>query len=251
MELLRPTEMLSPEEKVLVNFANDLVSRGHEVEVLETYEKGLLRDQFDPRVTFCAICSDAYTKKYYASPAQVKKNPLLIGKWLFSKVVGYRRYAERLAAKHYETRSYDIVDAAVQIKQREIIPHNPVMKCIGLLSKLDRVKLGNWIDKLSEHYNKKHTRYVGLLTYTGKNPYTGRSGYENDLMRREWYSDPIDVDFEDSKFMTISDPIADLVHRYGPNWAAPYPEEKRITKHDIKNYTISDEVMARIRRPPK
>lgn len=95
-------------EKVLVNFANDLVSRGHEVEVLETYEKGLLRDQFDPRVTFCAICSDAYTKKYYASPAQVKKNPLLIGKWLFSKVVGYRRYAERLAAKHYETRSYDV-----------------------------------------------------------------------------------------------------------------------------------------------
>lgn len=94
-------------EKVLVNFANDLVSRGHEVEVLETYEKGLLRDQFDPRVTFSAICSDAYTKQYYASPTQVKKNPLLIGKWLFSKVMGYRRFAEKLAAKHYANKHYD------------------------------------------------------------------------------------------------------------------------------------------------
>ncbi len=103
-------------EKVLVNFANDLVSRGHKVEVLETYEKGLLRDQFDPRVTFSAICSDAYTKKYYASPAQVKKAPLLIGKWLFSKVVGYRRHAERLAAKHYETRSYDVAINYLEIE---------------------------------------------------------------------------------------------------------------------------------------
>jgi glycosyltransferase involved in cell wall biosynthesis len=95
-------------EKVLVSFANDLVSRGHEVEVLEVYEKGLLRDQFDPRVTFCAICSNDYTAKYYASPAQIRKNPLLICKWLFSKAVGYRRFAEKLAAKHYAGRSYDI-----------------------------------------------------------------------------------------------------------------------------------------------
>lgn len=95
-------------EKVLVSFANDLVSRGHEVEVLETYEKGFLKDQFDSRVNFSAICSDAYTKKYYASPAQIKKNPLLLGKWLFSKLVGYRRYAEKLAAKHYADKHYDV-----------------------------------------------------------------------------------------------------------------------------------------------
>ena len=95
-------------EKVLVNFANDLVFRGHEVEVLETYEKGLLRDQFDPRVTFHAICSNDYTKKYYASPAQIRKRPWLAGKWLFSKVVGYRRFAEDLAAKHYADQSYDV-----------------------------------------------------------------------------------------------------------------------------------------------
>ena len=49
-------------EKVLVNFANDLVSRGHQVEVLELYEKGLLKPQFDKRVTFDAICSKTYTE---------------------------------------------------------------------------------------------------------------------------------------------------------------------------------------------
>ena len=94
-------------EKVLVSFANDLVSRGHEVEVLELYEKGLLKPQFDKRVTFDAICSKTYTEKYYASLAQVRKNPLLIGKLLFSKLVGYRRLAEKLAAKRYAEREFD------------------------------------------------------------------------------------------------------------------------------------------------
>lgn len=103
-------------EKVLVSFANDLVARGHEVEVLETYEKGLLKDQFDPRVTFSAICSNAYTEKYYASPAQIRKNPLLIGKWLFSKLVGYRRYAEKLAAKYYADKSYDVAINYLEIE---------------------------------------------------------------------------------------------------------------------------------------
>ena len=56
-------------EKVLVSFTKCLVEHGHDVEVLETYERGLLRDQFDPRVHFSAICSKAYTAKYYASLA--------------------------------------------------------------------------------------------------------------------------------------------------------------------------------------
>ena len=94
-------------EKVLVSFANDLVARGHSVEVLELYERGYLKPQFDPRVTFDAICSKAYTEKYYASPVQIRKNPLLIGKWLFSKVAGYRRFAEKLAAKRYAYKPYD------------------------------------------------------------------------------------------------------------------------------------------------
>lgn len=139
-----------------------------------------------------------------------------------------------------------VFDAAVQIKQGDIIPHHPVMKCIGLLSKMDRRRLGRIIDKLAMMFNHRNTEYVGLLTYTVKNPYTGRSGYENDLMPRKWFLDPIMVEFEDTKLMTISSPTADLVHRYGPKWAEPYPEEKRITKHDVQSYEISPEVRERL-----
>ena len=94
-------------EKVLVSFANDLVSRGHAVEVIELYERGLLTPQFDSRVRFDAICSPEYTEKNYASLAQIKANPSLKGKLAdccklaFSKLVGYRKYAEKLAAKRY------------------------------------------------------------------------------------------------------------------------------------------------------
>lgn len=95
-------------EKVLVSFANDLMARGHQVTVLETYEKQLLADQFDPRVTFDAICSKAYTAKYYATPAQVRKNPLKIFKWGLCKLRGYREYAEKLAAKRYVNQVFDV-----------------------------------------------------------------------------------------------------------------------------------------------
>ena len=95
-------------EKVLVSFANDLVARGHQVTVLETYEKGLLKDQFDPRVTFDAICSNTYTEKYYATPAQIKKNPLTIFKWALCKLRGYRKHAEKLAAQRYVNQEFDV-----------------------------------------------------------------------------------------------------------------------------------------------
>lgn len=103
-------------EKVLVSVANDLVRRGHQVEVLELYEKGLLRPQFDSRVTFDAICSKAYTEKYYASLQQVKEKPWLVGKLAFSKVVGYRRYAEKLAAKRYAGRHFDVAINYLEIE---------------------------------------------------------------------------------------------------------------------------------------
>ena len=108
-------------EKVLVSFANDLVSRGHEVQILELYEKGLLKPQFDSRVTFDAICSKEYTRKYYASLAQVKKNPLLAGKLIFSKLVGYRRFAEKLAAKRYADREYDAAINYLEIESPEFL----------------------------------------------------------------------------------------------------------------------------------
>jgi lipopolysaccharide cholinephosphotransferase len=139
-----------------------------------------------------------------------------------------------------------IFDAAVQIKQGDIIPQSIPTKMLSLLSFVNRVRLGRIIDALTTHYNGKKTAYVGLLSYTGKNPYTGISGYENDLIDRESYEHPITVPFEDTEFMTIGDPIKDLEHRYGPKWHEPYPEEKRVTKHDVQSYEISPEVRKRI-----
>lgn len=95
-------------EKVLVSFANDLVTRGHQVTVLETYEKGLLAEQFDSRVRLDAICSHAYTLKYYATPAHVRKNPLRIFKWGLCKLRGYRKYAEKLTAQRYVNQEFDV-----------------------------------------------------------------------------------------------------------------------------------------------
>ena len=46
--------------------------------------------------------------------------------------------------------------------------------------------------------------------------------------------------------MTIGNPIRDLEHRYGSHWNEPYPEEKRITKHDVKSYEIEPWVLERI-----
>ena len=139
-----------------------------------------------------------------------------------------------------------VLDAAVQIKQGDIIPRHPVMKGIGLLSRLHRRTLGAMIDRWAQLFNRHNTRQIGLLTYTGKNPYTGQHGYENDLMQKQWYDNPIYLPFEDTHFSTISEPEKDLVKRYGPHWAEPYPEEKRVTKHDVKSYEISQEVRERV-----
>ncbi len=140
-----------------------------------------------------------------------------------------------------------ILDAAVQIKQGDITPHNPVIKLIGLLSHINRQRLGKAIDFTTSFFNNRKTKQIGLLSYTGKNPYTGVSGYYNDVMQRKWYNKPIYLPFEDTQFMTISDPNADLIHRYGPHYMDPYPEEKRVTKHDIKSYNIEDWVWERIK----
>ena len=109
-------------EKVLVNFANDLIVRGHEVEILESYEKGFLKPQFDSRVTFNAICSKEYTKRYYASLEEIKKEKNIkkkafkCTKLVFSRVVGYRRFAEYLSKKYYKDKKYDVAIKYLEIE---------------------------------------------------------------------------------------------------------------------------------------
>lgn len=224
----------------------------------------LMRQDYEK---LCDILIREYTDKYFLQNYQTDpnyKNNRAVLRVLGTEVIHYHRDDENTRneigvdlvpldaapdsklLRKFQQGAIWVVDAAVQIKQGDITPHNPIMKCIGLLSKLDRVKLGKRIDKLAMMFNKRNTKYVGLLTYTGKNPYTGRSGYENDLMPRQWFTDPIRVDFEDTQLTTISSPTEDLAHRYGPKWAEPYPEEKRITKHDVASYRIDPDVRKRL-----
>lgn len=139
-----------------------------------------------------------------------------------------------------------VLDCAVQIKQGHITPCSIPTKCIALLSRSDRVRLGRWIDKVTCMCHSTKTRQVGLLSYTCKSPFNGVSGYDDNLALRKWYENPKYVTFEDTELMTISDPEANLLSRYGPHYMDPYPEEKRITKHDVKSYQISPEVRQRV-----
>ena len=114
-------------EKVLVNFANELVMRGHEVEILESYEKGLLKSEFHSKVDFFSICSKEYEKKFYASLSDIKSEKNIIrkfqkcGKQAFSKVVGYRKFAEYLATKHYADKFYDVAINYLEIETPEFL----------------------------------------------------------------------------------------------------------------------------------
>lgn len=114
-------------EKVLVSFANDLVSRGHEVEILESYDRGYLKPQFDSRVSFHCICSNEYTKKYYASLTEIREEKNLIKKvekctkLIFSKVVGYRKFAEKLSARYYADKQYDVAINYLEIESPDFL----------------------------------------------------------------------------------------------------------------------------------
>lgn len=114
-------------EKVLVNFANCLVENGHYVEILETYEKGYLKPQFDEKVVFNAICSNEYTKKYYSSLSDIKSEKRFLEnfsnccKLVFSKIVGYRRFAEKLCSKYYSEKKFDVAINYLEIESPDFI----------------------------------------------------------------------------------------------------------------------------------
>lgn len=122
-----PQLIFAGAEKVLVSFANDLTARGHEVEILETYGKGFLKPQFDSSVKFNAICSKEYTEKYYSSLKDVKsevnlfKKIIKLSKLIFSKIVGYRKFAEKLAAKYYKDKYYDVAVNYLETESPEFL----------------------------------------------------------------------------------------------------------------------------------
>lgn len=118
---------------------------------------------------------------------------------------------------------------------------------IALYAKLGKEKLGNELERVLTRYDSKNTEWVGIMCNTlTRNPYTGVSGYDNDCTKRKWHDEPVDIVFEDVVLMSISDPKLDLEHRYGSDWHKPYPEEKRVTKHDVKSYTVEPWVIERL-----
>ena len=149
--------------------------------------------------------------------------------------------------RFFQRKVIEVVDSILNIKLLDAIPTSAVSKYILYpLSKLSRNFYGELLDFIMIKFQNKKSGYMGTLCYVGLNPYTGKNGYENDKIKTSDYENPTYIPFEDTEFMTISNWHDDLVRRYGPHYAEPYPEEKRVTKHDVKGYFISEEVKKRI-----
>lgn len=146
-----------------------------------------------------------------------------------------------------QRRIIEVVDAILNIKLQGAIPTSIISRWILYpLSKLSRKFYGKLLDNIMIKWQDRDSGFMGTLCYVTASPFTGLNGYENDKASIQGYENPIYIPFEDTEFMTISNWHDDLVWRYGPHYMDPYPEEKRVTKHDIKEYYISDEVRKRI-----
>ena len=147
-----------------------------------------------------------------------------------------------------QRRQIEFINLALAVLSGEVIPTSWKSKLtIALYARLGKERLGRQLDKVMSRYDRLQTTDVGIMCNTlTRNPYTGVSGYDNDVTKREWHENPVDIFFEDMVACSFSNIEEDLLHRYGPKWAEPYPEEKRVTKHDVKSYEISPEVRARL-----
>jgi len=141
----------------------------------------------------------------------------------------------------------ETIDAILNIKLEGAIPTSLVSKLVlKPLSKLSRGFYGKLLDRIMINWQDERTGVMGTLCYIGMNPYTGKNGYENDMISVEDYDNPVYLPYEDTEFMTIENYERDLLRRYGPKYMEPYPEEKRVTKHDVKEVIISEEVRRRL-----
>lgn len=147
-----------------------------------------------------------------------------------------------------QRKQIELINLILGVKSGAIVPTSLKAKLtLGVLSGLSKKTLGRWLDRVMCRYDRKETEYVGIMCNTlTRNPYTGRTGYDNDLTKKLWHDKVSEVLFEGCWFTTFSNIEEDLHRRYGPHWAEPYPEEKRVTKHDVKSYSIEASVKARI-----
>lgn len=151
--------------------------------------------------------------------------------------------------RFFQRKKIEIINLILQTQSGEIIPTSLMTKLLlGNLSKVIKKEiLGKHLDRIMSKYDNERTECLGIMCNTlTSNPYTKCNGYENDITKRSWHEEYQYVKFEDTEFMTISEAEQDLNRRYGLHWHDPYPEEKRVTKHDVKSYTISEEVRKRV-----
>lgn len=147
-----------------------------------------------------------------------------------------------------QRKQIEFINLILGVKSGAIVPTSLKSKLtLGNLAKIRKSFWGKLLDKAMSRYDDTATEYVGIMCNTlSKNPYTGCTGYDNDLTKKLWHDHTREILFEDCWFMTFSNVEEDLDHRYGPHWAEPYPEEKRVTKHDVKSYSVDAAVMQRI-----
>ena len=142
----------------------------------------------------------------------------------------------------------EYLNMVLSVKSGDLICESCLTKILlRPMSRLPKKVLGYIQSIVMEKMGNRNSKYVGIMCNTiTRNPYTNINGYENDMTIRSGHVNYIYIPFEDTEFMTISNWHDDLLRRYGPHYMDPYPEEKRITKHDIKEYIISEEVRKRV-----
>ena len=151
--------------------------------------------------------------------------------------------------RFFQRKKIEILNLSLAVLSGEVKPISLKSRLtIAQISKIGKDKLGAMLDRTLCKYDNVKTKYVGIMCNTlTANPYTGVSGYDNDATEQRWHENPVYLQFEDTEFMTISGYKKDLLHRYGSHYMDPYPEEKRVTKHDVKTYEIEPWVMERIK----
>lgn len=148
-----------------------------------------------------------------------------------------------------QRREIELLNLSLGVLSGEVVPTSWRSKItIAQFSRLGKMRLGHLLEESLCRYDHLMTKCVGIMCNTlTTNPYTGVNGYDTDITERGWHMNPQLLSFEGAAFMTISNYKEDLLRRYGSNYADPYPEEKRVTKHDVKSYEIEPWVLERIK----
>ena len=148
-----------------------------------------------------------------------------------------------------QRRKIELLNLSLGVLSGEIIPTSWKSKItIAQFSRLGKMRLGLLLEKSLCRYDHLMTKRVGIMCNTlTANPYTGTCGYDTDITERDWHMSPQFLPFEDTNLMTYAHVEDYLDWQYTSAWRDPYPEEKRVTKHDVKSYEIEPWVLERIK----